>query len=128
MINGIRRGYYLNINKGQARKSLLMVYDIANLVPLIAEKGGVYNACDDTHPSYGELSRIISKQLGKRMPMSIPLWVAKILAKTGDVIPHFPINSYRLEKLTVSSTYSNEKAKRELGWQPMSVLENFKIE
>lgn len=127
MIRGIQKGYYLTIAGGKTRKSLMMAEDIANIVPLIAEKGGIYNVNDDTHPSYGELAASISKQLGKRKPITIPYWFAKCLALVGDVFSFWPINSYRLRKLTESSTFSNEKAKRELGWQPLDVLENFKI-
>lgn len=127
MVNGIKTGKYLSINHGKARKSLLMAEDIAHLVPLVAEKGGVYNVCDDDQPSFGELEATIAKQLGKRKPISIPYWMAKCLALVGDVFSFFPINSSRLEKIVNSDTISNEKAKRELGWKPMSVLENYKI-
>lgn len=127
MINGIKTGKYLSIAGGKAKKSILMVEDIANLVPLVAEKGGVYNVCDDYNPSFGELEASIAKQLGKRKPISIPYWVAKCLALIGDVFSFLPINSARLKKIVTSDTWSNEKAKRDLGWLPMNVLENFKI-
>lgn len=127
MIKGIRTGAYLSIAGGKAKKSVLMVDDIAHLVPLVADKGGVYNVCDDHNPSFGELEATIAKQLGKRKPISIPYWMAKCLALVGDVFSFFPINSERLEKIVTSDTWSNEKAKRELGWQPMDVLENYKI-
>lgn len=127
MVNGIRTGAYLSIAGGKARKSMLMVDDIAHLVPLVAEKGGVYNVCDDHNPSFGELEASIAKQLGKRKPISIPYWMAKCLARIGDVLSFFPINSKRLEKIVTSDTWSNEKAKRELGWQPLDVIENYKI-
>jgi len=127
MVNGIKKGAYFNIAGGKARKSMLMVDDIAHLVPLVAEKGGTYNVCDDHNPSFGELSAVIAKQLGKRKPLSIPYWMAKCAAKVGDVISGFPLNSSRLEKIVTPDTWSNAKAKRELGWQPMDVLENYKI-
>lgn len=127
MINGIRTGAYLSIAGGKAKKSVLMVDDIAHLVPLVAEKGGIYNVCDDHNPSFGELEATIAKQLGKRKPISIPYCMAKCLALVGDVFSFFPINSKRLEKIVTSDIWSNEKAKRELGWKPMSVLENYKI-
>ena len=127
MVNGIKTGKYLSINHGKARKSLLMAEDIAYLVPLVAEKGGVYNVCDDDQPSFGELEELIATQLGKRKPFSIPYWMARCLALVGDIFSFFPINSSRLEKIVNSDTISNEKAKRELGWKPMSVLENYKI-
>lgn len=127
MVNGIRTGAYLSIAGGKARKSVLMVDDIAHLVPLVAEKGGVYNVCDDHNPSFGELEASIARQLGKRKPISIPYWMAKCLALVGDVFSFFPINSRRLEKIVSTDIWSNEKAKRELGWKPMDVIENYKI-
>ena len=127
MVNGIKTGKYLSIAGGKARKSILMAEDIANLVPLVAEKGGIYNVCDDYNPSFGELEASIAKQLGKRKPISIPYWMAKCLAWVGDVFSFFPINSARLNKIVTSDTWSNEKAKRELDWQPMNVLENYQI-
>ena len=122
MIHGIKTGMYCSIAGGKAKKSVLMVDDIARLVPLVAEKGGAYNVCDDHNPSFGELEATIASQLGKQKPISIPYWMAKCLAVTGDVLPFIPINSSRLEKIVTSDTWSNEKAKRVLGWQPVDVV------
>ncbi len=128
MIDGIKKGVYMNIAGGKARKSILMVQDIGNIVLLCANKGGIYNVCDSTHPSYEELSCVIAKQLGKRKPLSIPYWIAWCIAKLGDVIGEkAPFNSYRLEKMTTPCTFSNEKAIRELGWRPISVLDDLKL-
>mgnify|MGYP000053155294 FL=1 len=129
MIKGIKTGKYLSIAGGKARKSVLMVQDIARLVPLLAEKGGVYNVCDSYQPSFGELERVISHQLGKGSPFSIPYFVAKAMALAGDCLgKKAPINSSKLDKITESLTFSNQKAIKELGWLPLSVLDNFKIE
>lgn len=128
MINGINTGKYLSIAGGKARKSVLMVQDIARLLPMLAEKGGVYNVCDDTQPTFSELELLISKQLGKKKPLSIPYWLAKSMAVVGDIMGEkAPVNSLKLSKITKSLTFSNEKAKRELNWTPLSVLDNFKI-
>ena len=35
------------------------------------------------------------------------------------------IPSYKLSKMTESLTFSNEKARKELGWEPLDVLENY---
>lgn len=129
MINGIKTGRYLSINQGKAFKSVLMVQDIAKLVPLLAERGGVYNVCDTYHPSFGELELLIAEQLGKRKPISIPLWIANILAKCGDLLGRkAPINSKKLDKIVKPLTFSNEKIRKELGWEPTRVLANFRIE
>jgi len=128
MVKGIQSGYYLNVAGGKVKKSIMMAADIAYLLPLVAERGGVYNVCDDYQPSFGELSASVAKQLGKHKPFSIPYWIAWAFAKLGDLFgDKAPINSDRLEKMTQSLTFSNAKAKKELGWQPMDVLQNYLI-
>jgi nucleoside-diphosphate-sugar epimerase len=127
MVKGIKTGAYLSIAGGKAKKSILMAKDIARIVPLAANKGGIYNVCDDHSPSFCELELSIAKQLGKRPPIKIPYWVAKCLAYIGDILHFFPFNSHRLNKIVTSDTWSNEKAKRELGWKPLDVLTNYRI-
>jgi nucleoside-diphosphate-sugar epimerase len=128
MIKGIKTGAYLSIAGGKARKSVLMVQDIARLLPALIVKGGIYNVCDDSQPTFRELELLIAKQLGKRPPISIPYWLAKSMALVGDLLgKRAPINSLKLSKITESLTFSNEKAKRELGWQPINVINHFKI-
>lgn len=128
MVNGVKKGFYLNIAGGKVKKSVLMAEDIARLLPLLEEKGGIYNVCDTYQPTFGELSASVAKQLGKRKPISIPYWMAWCMAKVGDLLgSKAPINSYKLEKMTKSLTFSNEKARKELGWEPLDVLENYTI-
>ena len=128
MVNGIKKGFYMNIAGGKVKKSVLMAEDIALLLPLLEEKGGVYNVCDSYQPTFGQLSVSVARQLGKRKPLSIPYWMAWCMAKVGDLLgPKAPINGYKLEKMTKSLTFSNEKARRVLGWEPMDVLTNYKI-
>lgn len=128
MVNGIKKGFYMNIAGGKVVKSILMAEDIARLVPLVAEKGGIYNVCDTRQPSFGEISMSVARQLGKGKPLNIPYWLAWCMAKVGDLLGNkAPINSYKLEKMTKSLTFSNEKARRELGWEPMDVLENYRV-
>lgn len=129
MVNGIRKGFYMNIARGKVVKSILMADDIARLIPLLEDKGGVYNVCDTRQPSFGEISMVVAKQLGKGKPLSIPYWMAWCMAKVGDILgDKAPINSYKLEKMTKSLTFSNEKARKELGWEPMDVLTSYKIQ
>ncbi len=128
MVTGVKKGFYLNIAGGNVRKSVLMAEDIARLLPLLAEKGGVYNVCDTYQPTFGELSASVARQLGKRKPLSIPYWMAWSMAKIGDLLgSRAPINSYKLDKMTKSLTFANEKARRELAWEPLDVLTNYKI-
>lgn len=128
MVNGIRKGFYMNIAGGCVVKSILMAEDIAHLLPLVTVKGGTYNVCDTRQPSFGDLSVSVARQLGKGKPLSIPYWMAWCMAKVGDLLgQRAPINSYKLEKMTKSLTFSNEKARKVLGWEPMDVLESYKV-
>ena len=128
MVNGVRKGFYMNIAGGSVVKSILMAEDIARILPFLIDKGGIYYVCDTRQPSFGELSISVAKQLGKRKPISIPYWMAWCMAKVGDLLgSKAPINSYKLKKMTKSLTFSNEKARRELGWEPMDVLENYRV-
>ena len=128
MVEGIRKGFYLNIAGGKVKKSVLMAEDIARLIPLLEKKGGIYNVCDSYQPTFGELSASVAKQLGKHKPFSMPFWMAWCLAKVGDLLgSKAPINTYKVEKMTKSLTFSNAKARKELGWEPLDVLTNYQI-
>ena len=128
MIKGISTGKYLSIAGGISRKSVLMASDIAKVIPLCEDKGGIFNICDDSYPSFHDLELLISKQLGKKPPVNIPYWVANCLANVGNLLgKKAPINSARLEKIVKSLTFSNEKIKKELGFEPTDVLSNFVI-
>lgn len=128
MVAGIQKGFYLNIAGGKVKKSILMAEDIATLLPLLENKGGVYNVCDSYQPTFGEISLSVAHQLGKHKPISIPYWMAWCMAKVGDLLGDVaPINTLKLRKMTQSLTFSNEKARKELGWEPLDVLKNYVI-
>lgn len=128
MINGLRKGYYFNIAGGKAKKSMVMADDVAKIIPIAAQVGGVYNLTDGIHTSFRELSIVISQQLGKNIPMSIPLRMAKLMAKIGDLLGNrSPINSNKLAKITHDLTFDDSKARKMLNWNPKPVLESFNI-
>ncbi len=128
MVRGIRKGFYVNIAGGKVRKCILMAKDIANIIPLVATKGGIYNVCDSNPPSFGQLAKSIAEQLNKRQPISIPYWFVWCIAKVGDLLgKKAPINSYKLFKMMHALKISNQKARNELGWEPLNILENYKV-
>ena len=129
MIRGIKKGYYFNIAGGNAKKSMVLASDVAKFILKAAEVGGIYNLTDGFHPTFDELSKNISKQLDKSIAPNLPDLFAKILAKFGDLIgDSFPINSHKLSKMTSILTFDDSKARKAFGWEPISILEGFKIQ
>lgn len=123
MIRGIKSGKYLSIGQANARKSIVWAYDVANIIPRLAKKSGIYNLTDGYHPTFGELETSIALALNKRKPPKVPYWAAKILAGVGDIAgSRFPIDSNKLRKITSTLTFDDAKARNELGWNPTGVL------
>ncbi len=129
MIRGINKGFYFNIAGGKAKKSMVLASDIAKFILKASEIGGVFNLTDGYHPTFNDLSNKIAIQLGKYYVPNLPMFLANILAKIGDVIniESFPINSNRLLKITSTLTFDDSKARKTFGWNPSSVLKEFRI-
>ena len=128
MIKAIQNGYYFNIARGKAKKSMVLAEDVAGIILKAGEIGGIYNLTDGYHPSFTELSELIAKQLNKNKPANIPVWLAKAMAKTGDLLgSKAPINSDKLRKINSDLTFDDSKAHKLLDWNPTPVLEGFKI-
>ena len=128
MIKSIKNGYYFNIGEGNARKSMVLASDVSKHIIQIATVGGVYNLTDGYHPTFKELSRNIANQLGKSFLPSLPLSVAKLISKIGDMFfKKFPINTKKLNKINSTLTFDDSKARTTCGWKPNHVLSEFNI-
>lgn len=128
MIQGIKKGYYFNIAGGNAKKSMVLATDIGNFILKAAQVGGTYNLTDGIHPTFNELSKIISRNFDKSFVPNMPLFLANLLAKIGDILGKtFPINSSKLSKITSTLTFDDSKARIAFGWNPNPVLESFKF-
>lgn len=124
MLTGIRTGRYFRIGNGAAKKSMVWPPDVAKIIPVVLEKGGVYNLTDGYHPKVSELEEALSKVL-KRKIKSIPYTIAVMIGWIGDLVGRrFPINSDGVKKLTSTLTFSDAKARNELGWKPSKVLDH----
>jgi GlcNAc-P-P-Und epimerase len=102
MIKAIKKGRYFNIAGGKATKSMVWVEDFADVVELILlkDKNGAYNMCSNDGISFKQISYKISFLLKKNPPLSIPLFIAKIIAIVGDVFgSKAPLNSAKLDKM-----------------------------
>jgi len=128
MIRGIKKGYYFNIDGGNAQKSMVLAKDVANHILKIAEVGGIYNLTDGYHPNFNELSQLVAKQLGVRKIFNIPYLLAKLVAIIGDLFgASAPLTSIKLKKITSDLTFNDSKARSAFGWNPTLVLKGFKI-
>jgi len=124
MIKAITEGWYVSIGNANVKKSIVMAEDIAKLIPFLFDKSGTYNLTDGYHPTFRELEDSIAKALAKKSPVKIPQTIATVIAKAGDIIgKKFPINSLKLKKIQSELTFSDKKARKELGWKPSKVLD-----
>ena len=84
--------------------------------------------CDSYQPTFREIAQSVAEQLGGKHIINIPYWMASCMAKVGDLLgSKAPINSLKLKKSTDSLTFDNTKARKELCWEPLDVLKNYKI-
>lgn len=132
MIRGIKKGYYVNIDGGNARKSMVMASDVATIITKAAEHPGIYHLTDGHHPSLKELGECIAAQLGVRPPRNISLPVARLLGRAGNAINVLfpgkaPISSRTIAKLTASLTFDDTSARNALGWNPRRVIDAFRL-
>lgn len=123
MVKGIKKGYYLNIAGGKAKKSMVLASDVAEIMLSAAEIEGIYNLTDGYHPTFFELSNAIANKFGKSNPINVPKWTLAPFAKIGDLVGNsFPLNSNKLNKITSSLTFNDKKIRDKLIWKPKSVL------
>lgn len=127
MIKAIKKGYYVRISGLNVRKSMVLANDVGKLIPRLYNKSGVFNLTDGVNPTMRELEIYISGYYKKKI-FTVPLSIVKLAGKLGDRISAFPINSYRVEKLSSSLTFDDRKAREALGWEPSPVIGNLDLE
>jgi nucleoside-diphosphate-sugar epimerase len=127
MVAALRNGRYLGVGGGDARRSIVLARDVARILPCVAEVGGVYHLTDGHHPSFRELEDALCEALGRPSPKRLPLPVARAAALAGDVAGGIglkaPFSSRAMRKMTSTLTFSDEKARTALNWQPARVVD-----
>ena len=105
--NDVRKRRAAIVGKGTGVFSLVHVDDAAAATIAALDRGeGIYNVCDDDPAPQAEWLPAYAEAIGAKPPRRVPLWLAKLVA--GRQVATL---ATRLEGA------SNEKAKRELGWQ-----------
>ncbi|WP_334058744.1 NAD-dependent epimerase/dehydratase family protein [Polaribacter sp. P097] len=123
IIKAIQKGYYFRIGKGEAKRSLISALDVANVIPHLLNLNGVYNYTDCHHPEIAEIDSAIAREYNKKI-RKLPKIILKVIGKFGDIIPLFPFNSNKFEKLTSTLTFSNRKILKKINYRPLSGLKD----
>lgn len=128
MIVAIRKGYYINIAGGKARKSMVFAEDVAKFIIAASKVGGIFNLTDGEHPSFKQLSSFIAKQVGRNWILNIPFKMALVLAWIGGNLGNnFPLNTRKLNKITSDLTFDDSLAREKFDWNPRPIIPNFKL-
>jgi nucleoside-diphosphate-sugar epimerase len=108
------------VGGGKGRFPFIHVEDAASATVAAVERGapGIYNVVDDEPAEQREHVPYVASLLGAKKPMRVPKFIARVAAG--------PMAQFA----TSLQPVSNEKAKRELGWQPRyaSWRDGFKAE
>ena len=102
MIIAIKNNRFFIIDNGKAKKSMVLANDVGKLISNIRGESGVYNLNDGYHPSFKEISIVISNKFNSKLPKSIPKLIAKIISKVGTFFlgSKFPLNKDTFLKIT----------------------------
>ena len=106
----IRKRRFPIIGDGGGVSSYVHIEDAAAATAIAVEQGepGIYYIVDDEPAPVREWLPALASALGAKPPRRIPRWLARLAA--GEIAT--------LMMTEAQSAASNEKAKRELGWQP----------
>lgn len=120
-------GRYVRIQGNTARKSMVLARDVAKLIAnWDGSSQGIYHLTDGEHPRFCDLEEALARACEQKLRWCVPLSVIQAVARGGDRLRQwsvpFPLTSVRLQKMTQTLTFSDARARRDLGWQPESVL------
>jgi 2-alkyl-3-oxoalkanoate reductase len=105
----VRRRRLPIVGKGSGVFSFIHVDDAADATVAAVERGapGIYNVTDDEPAPMTEWVPVFAEAAGAKPPWRVPVWLSRFVA--GKDVSNFAV---------ALRGASNEKAKRELGWQP----------
>ena len=97
------------IGGGTGVWSFIEITDAAAATLAAVDQGepGIYNVVDDDPAPVAEWLPYLAKLMGAKPPLRLPAWLGRLLA--GEFV---------VGQMTTSRGSSNEKARKELGWEP----------
>jgi nucleoside-diphosphate-sugar epimerase len=128
LVGALKRGTYLGVGSGTARRSMVLASDVARVLPAVAKVGGIFHLTDGYHPSFVEIENALSAAIGRKAPKRLPKNLAGFSARVGDFMQQLtgvslPLTTSRLTKMTSTLTFSDDLARKAFGWNPSRVLD-----
>ena len=109
LVEMVRKRQFPVIGGGAGIWSFIEIADAAAATVAAVGRGapGVYNIVDSDPAPVAEWLPYLAEVAGAKPPLRVPAWVGRLLA--GEFV---------VAQMTTSRGYSNEKARKELGWEP----------
>ncbi|MBO0771067.1 MAG: NAD(P)-dependent oxidoreductase [Actinobacteria bacterium] len=109
LLDAVRKRMVPVIGGGTGIWSFAEITDAAAATAAAVERGepGIYNVVDDDPAPVAQWLPYLAEVLGAKPPLRMPAWLGRLLA--GEFV---------VAQMTSSRGYTNEKAKKELGWEP----------
>jgi nucleoside-diphosphate-sugar epimerase len=109
LLDMLRKRQVPVIGGGTGVWSFIEITDAAAATIAAVDHGapGLYNVVDDDPAPVAEWLPYLAEVAGAKPPLRVPAWLGRLLA--GEFV---------VAQMTTSRGYSNEKAKKELGWEP----------
>jgi nucleoside-diphosphate-sugar epimerase len=109
LLDMVRKRQVPVIGGGAGVWSFIEITDAAAATLAAVDHGapGVYNVVDDDPAPVAEWLPYLAKVVGAKPPLWVPAWLGRLLA--GEFV---------VAQMTTSRGSSNEKTRKELGWEP----------
>jgi 2-alkyl-3-oxoalkanoate reductase len=109
LVNAVRKRQVPVIGGGTGVWSFIEITDAAAATVAAVDRAapGVYNVVDDDPAPVAEWLPYFAKVAGAKPPLRVPAWLGRLLA--GEFV---------VAQMTSSRGALNEKARKELGWEP----------
>jgi nucleoside-diphosphate-sugar epimerase len=109
LVEAVRKRQVPVIGGGTGVWSFIEITDAAAATAAAVSRGapGIYNVVDDDPAPVAEWLPYLAEVVGAKPPLRVPAWLGRLLA--GEFV---------VAQMTCSRGYSNEKARKELGWEP----------
>lgn len=120
LLKQISSGKFLMIGKGNNRKSMAYVGNLAFFIKYIIQENipgmHIYNYSDRPDYTMNELTRVVEKKMNIKIPKtSLPIWIGMLGGRVFDLISFlsskkFSISAVRIKKFCATTQFNSSKA------------------